>query len=142
MQIDPRLNEIDDCLYRVAIRAIILQDNKLLLIREKDYNWWAVPGGGVAHGETIESTLSREVEEELGVPAKEIATDFQVVYYNIGNVVNGIPRMNIYYKVSMPERLLQKTDHIAEWQWFTKEEFLASNLHPSYNKLELADVIF
>jgi len=142
MQIDPRLNDIDDCLYRVAIRLLIIQDNKVLLVKESSDDWWAFPGGGVDHGETVESTLTREIEEELGVPAKEVSSDFQIAYYNIGAVVNAVPRMNIYFKASVPEELLQKTSHVAKWKWFTKDEFLESNLNSSYDKSKLVDVIF
>lgn len=143
MNIDPRLDEIDDCLYRVAARVLVAQDDKILLIREADDDWWALPGGGVGHGETIESTVAREVEEELGVPAQEVSSDFRIVYYNIGAVVNNVPRMNLFFKVSVPETSLKKkTDHIAEWRWFTKDEFLKQELHASYDKTKLADVIF
>jgi 8-oxo-dGTP pyrophosphatase MutT (NUDIX family) len=140
--IDPRLNDIDDCLYRVAIRVLIVQGDKVLLVKEADDNWWALPGGGVDHGETIESTLVREVEEELGVPAKEVSSDFQIVHYNIGNVVNNVPRMNLFFKATVPEVLLKRTDHVSEWKWFTKDEFLKTELHQSYNKDKLVNVIF
>jgi 8-oxo-dGTP pyrophosphatase MutT (NUDIX family) len=141
MQVDPRLNDIDDCLYRVAVRVLVIQNDKVLLVKEQE-DWWAFPGGGVDHGETAETTLAREIEEELGVPASEVSSDYQIVYYNIGTVVNGVPRMNIYFKVSVPEQSLQKTDEITEWQWFSKDEFLHVDLHASYDKVKLADVIF
>src|SRR5688572_16329171 len=99
MDIDPRLNEIDDCLYRVAARVLVVQDDKILLVKEASDDWWALPGGGIDHGETIESTVTREVEEELGVSAGEVSSDFQIVYYSIGSVVNAVPRMNLFFKV-------------------------------------------
>lgn len=141
MHIDPRLNDIDDCLYRVAVRVLIVQNEKVLLIKEKSGGWWAFPGGGVNHGETIASALTREVEEELGVPAREVSSDFEIVYYNIGKVVNTVPRMNLFFKASVPAELLNRTDHVAEWKWFTKDEFLKVGLHPSYEKAQLANVI-
>lgn len=142
MQVDPRLNDIDDCLYRVAIRVLIVQDNKVLLVKESSDDWWAFPGGGIDHGETIESCLVREVEEELGVPAKDVSSGFEIVHYNIGNVVNAVPRMNLYFKVSVPQELLNKTAHVAEWRYFTKDEFLQLDMHASYDKSQLVDVIF
>jgi 8-oxo-dGTP pyrophosphatase MutT (NUDIX family) len=143
MQIDPRLNDIDDCLYRVAARVLIIQDNKILLVKESDGGtWWAFPGGGVDHGEPIETSLTREVKEELGVPAAQVSSDFQIAHYTIGDVVNGVPRMNLYFKASVPEELLSKTTHVAAWGWFTKDEFMALDLHASYDKTRLADVIF
>lgn len=141
MQIDPRLNNIDDCLYRVAARVLIVQNGKILLIKENE-DWWAFPGGGIDHGETVESSLMREIEEELGVPSKEISSDFEIAYYTIGNIVNAVPRMNLFFKASLPEELLKKTDHVAEWKWFTKDEFLKLDLHASYDKMALTDVIF
>ncbi len=142
MDIDPRLNEIDDCLYRVAARVLVVQGDRILLVKEADDDWWALPGGGIDHGETIRSAVLREIEEELGVPASEVSSDFQIVYHNIGNVVNSVPRMNLFFKVSVPEASLKKTDHISEWQWFTKGEFLKQELHASYDKTKLVDVVF
>ena len=140
--IDPRLNDIDDCLYRVAIRVLIVQDNKILLVKEADDNWWALPGGGVDHGETIEASLVREVEEELGVPADKISSNFEIIHYTIGNVVNAVPRMNLFFKATIPQESLGQTDHVAEWKWFTSQEFLEAELHPSFDKTILEDVIF
>jgi 8-oxo-dGTP pyrophosphatase MutT (NUDIX family) len=142
MEIDSRLNDIDDCLYRVAARVLVVQNGKVLLVRESDDDWWALPGGGVDHGESIQSTLFREVEEELGVSAKKISSDFQIVHYNIGNVVNGIPRMNLFFKVSIPQDHIQQTDHVLEWKWFTRDEFMEVDLHASYDKTKLGQVIF
>lgn len=142
MHIDPRLNDIDDCLYRVAIRVLIVQNSKVLLVKEASDDWWAFPGGGVGHGETVESSLTREVEEELGVPAGRVSSDLQIVHYTIGNVVNAVPRMNLYFKASVPEGLVKKTSHVAEWKWFTKDEFLKLDMNPSYDKVELVDMIF
>jgi len=143
MHVDPRLNDIDDCLYRVAARVLIIKDNKILLVKESDGgSWWAFPGGGVDHGESIETSLTREVEEELGVPAAAVTSDFKIAYYTIGQVVNGIPRMNLYFKASVPENLLGKTTHVAEWAWFGKDAFLASDMHASYDKTKLVSVIF
>lgn len=142
MEIDPRLDQIDDCLYRVAVRALIVQDDKVLLVKEKDDEWWALPGGGVDHGETVQSTLTREVEEELGVPADKVTSDFKLAYYTIGSVVNAIPRMNLFFKATLPVEMLRKTSDVAEWEWFTKGEFLVARLHPSYDKNAIALTIF
>lgn len=143
MQIDPRLNDIDDCLYRVATRAVIIQNNRVLLVQEIPERWWSFPGGGVEHGETVESSLARELEEELGVPAQAVTADSRITHCTIGGVVNGVPRMSIFFKVSIPAELLKKTTHVAGFAWFTKDELMELEMSPSYNdRHRLADAIF
>jgi len=60
----------------VGVGAVIVEDQKILLIKrlkppEADY--WAIQGGAVEFGETIEHAIKREVKEELGVES-EIVT--------------------------------------------------------------------
>jgi len=58
---------------RVAVRAIIVHDSKLLCAQAKPYRptivtgRWGVPGGGIDSGEALIPALEREITEELGV---------------------------------------------------------------------------
>lgn len=57
---------------RIGVRAIIYQDGKILAVIHKSKDgtpkdWWAIPGGGLDPGESLEDGLKREMEEELGV---------------------------------------------------------------------------
>lgn len=143
MQIDSRLGEIDDSLYRVAVRALVVEDSRVLLVKEHDGDgWWAIPGGGIDYGETLKDALIREIREELGVSPEFVRSDFQTIHYNIGKIVNGIPRMNIYFKVIIPSRHIKKSGFIEQYQWFSEQEFMELNLNPSYDKTELARMIF
>ena len=143
MQIDPRLNGIDDCLYRVATKAMIVHGNKVLLVKEIPDTWWDFPGGGIDHGESVEDGLVRELQEELGVDPGDITTNFEIAYHTIGAVVNNIPRLNIYFIVDVPTESIKKTDHVSVWQWFDRDEFMKLSMSPSYkDRSRLSKVIF
>lgn len=143
MNVDPRLEEIDDSLYRVAVRALILSEDKMLAVKELDGGgWWAIPGGGVDYGESLKDCVLREIKEEIGLAGSSVLSDFRIAHYNIGKAVNGVPRMNIFFKVSVPNDEIIKTDHVEKCGWFTKDEFMELELNPSYDKTELAKVIF
>ena len=60
---------------------------------------------------------------------------------NIGNVVNAVPRMNLFFKATVPESSIKKTSHVAHWQWFTKDEFMQAWLNVQ-DQAKLADAIF
>jgi len=106
---------------RVAVRAIILHDEKLLCVRQKNYNgnalvsgntYWCVPGGGVDIGEPLLPALKREMIEELGVKP------------TIGNLLyvqqfefKGWEHMEFFFHITNPEDYLNldisKTTHGA-----------------------------
>ena len=55
--------------YRVAVAAIILDDEKRILLCEHTYRKfypWGLPGGGLEYGESPECGIRREVWEETG----------------------------------------------------------------------------
>jgi ADP-ribose pyrophosphatase YjhB (NUDIX family) len=51
---------------RNAVRAIIIKENKILLVLLEKTNEYKFPGGGVEKNETFEDALRREVLEETG----------------------------------------------------------------------------
>ncbi len=54
---------------RISARAIIVLDQKVLLIHRKrdGAEYWVTPGGKVEEGETFEEAVKREVQEEIGI---------------------------------------------------------------------------
>jgi ADP-ribose pyrophosphatase YjhB (NUDIX family) len=54
---------------RVSVKAIIIQDGHLLLVRSRDRqgDWYLLPGGGQHPGESLPAALRRECREEIGV---------------------------------------------------------------------------
>ena len=55
---------------RLAVRAAILHDDRLLLVNAypgQASDLWALPGGGVEVGQSLPQNLIREVSEETGL---------------------------------------------------------------------------
>lgn len=50
-----------------VVRAVIEQDGKYLLVRNKGADFWCLPGGRVEDDESVVDALIREMIEETGV---------------------------------------------------------------------------
>ena len=57
----------------VAVGAVVIHDNKILLIKRgkpPSHSRWAIPGGKVKPGETLQAAAEREISEETGLIVK------------------------------------------------------------------------
>ena len=76
----------------VGVGGVVVRDGRALLIRrgkEPLYGRWAVPGGTVELGESLEDALVREMEEETGLHVEpvEVLTVFDRIQREDGRVV-------------------------------------------------------
>jgi len=116
--VDKRLPEIDDCLYRVAVRAIIMKDGKYLMVQENE-GWYAFPGGGIEYGESPIEALIREFKEELHIElSSEQITELSFVNANV--IIDGIPKVNIWYKVSLDKAEIPTTGDLP-YIWISRD---------------------
>ncbi len=53
--------------HQVVCSAFIEKDNKVLIVMCPRFKVWRLPGGRPEHGEKLEDTLIREMEEEVGI---------------------------------------------------------------------------
>src|SRR5688572_8431518 len=112
--------------------AVIISDRKILLgLRNytpdkwKAISVWTVPGGRSEKGETIGTTLIREVEEEIGI------TDLKIEGY-LGEV-SGMkePDTVLLFKcITEEEPKLLEPEKFSEWKWFSKEEIPENFVNP------------
>lgn len=63
-------------LRHVVVDAIVVKDNKILLIKRAPHlingNKWAIPGGFLDRDETLEQAVLRELKEETGLIGKVV----------------------------------------------------------------------
>ncbi|MEO0076600.1 MAG: NUDIX hydrolase [candidate division WOR-3 bacterium] len=58
---------------KLAVDVIIDIAGKVILIRRKNPPYgWALPGGFVEYGESVEEAASREIKEETGLEIKDL----------------------------------------------------------------------
>lgn len=56
-----------DYLYRISLKALIYNDaGQILVVKEINRTYWDLPGGGMDYDEDFESSLKRELYEEVG----------------------------------------------------------------------------
>lgn len=118
---------------RVAVRAIIIHENRLLLV-----NAWGgqrsplmcAPGGGVNIGTSLPENLAREVFEETGL---NVTVGAPALVNEFHSTDHGFHQVEVFFRCT-----LKGTAQIAE-DWKDTEAIV--NRHAWVTKDELTDVM-
>lgn len=79
----PDLPQAGKTIYREAVRGIICQGGRLLLVYSPVNGDYKFPGGGVGEGEAYHAALAREIREECGAELACIVAEFgRVIEYD------------------------------------------------------------
>jgi 8-oxo-dGTP pyrophosphatase MutT (NUDIX family) len=72
----PNIPAAGRTLYRTAVRGIVLDGRRLLMVYSPVNGDYKFPGGGVKAREELTAALEREIQEECGVQVLHIGPDF------------------------------------------------------------------
>lgn len=134
------LHNLPSPYYRVATRAVILDDRQQILVAQNHDGNYELPGGGWEFDESFDISLSREIEEELGVEVAHI--DPRVI-----GVYRGRNDYGMTLRVAVRVRLKSydfKPVDMAAVRFVSKAEFLDLDFKPTADKgmKDCADVIW
>lgn len=105
-------------------RVLLLRVNTAKLQEAKEA-YWDLPGGRIEEGQTIEETLRREIEEELGVSEIYITKQIGMVLSNIripvGQGSVGLI-LGVYSCVLPAGSTIAISDEHDAYDWFTPAE--------------------
>lgn len=126
------MNETEDT-FHLGVKAIIRnQEGKVLLLKvntEKLSNtteaYWDIPGGRVQRNSTVEETLQREIEEEIGIDQIANVKPFSMVLSNIRIPLQPTDVgliLAIYTCTIDTQAPIQLSDEHTEAKWFEVSE--------------------
>lgn len=98
----------------VGARALVINDNKVLLVKHSYTPGWYTIGGAVEKGETPVEAVQRELFEEVGVKCLTLPKLFSV-YHNHREKRDDYV---VFYLVDKFEKEWVSSDEILDAQWF------------------------
>jgi 8-oxo-dGTP diphosphatase len=128
---------MSDIVQRVAMKAVIVKDGKVLILREAktydegtNHGRYHFPGGRVEPGENFEQALKREVREETGL---EVELDYPVYVGEWQPVIKGVPHQIvatfIVCKPTSDSEIVLSSEH-DDFKWIEPSERAKYDLMP------------
>jgi 8-oxo-dGTP pyrophosphatase MutT (NUDIX family) len=119
----------------VAVTAFVQDEQgRLLMIHRTDNERWAIPGGAQDVGETIATTVVREVKEETGIDVK--VTGLIGIYTDPGHVIaydDGEVRQqfSICFRAHPLGGQPTTSSESKEVRWVDRDQLPDLNIHPA-----------
>ena len=123
----------------VAVGAIVFRDHRVLLVRRgqpPSHDLWAIPGGRVEIGETLQDAAEREILEETGITIRALEPVYTFDY--IERDGSALPRFHyviIDLTADYISGKLRAGDDAAEARWVTAGELAGMQVSSKTLKL-------
>lgn len=120
---------------RLAVRAILLVQNRLLLVNAyagMKSDLWCAPGGGVERGASLPDNLRREVHEECGL---EVAVGDLALVNEFHDPDSDFHQVEVFFFCHLVRGTLDAAwrdpeDIVHSRRFFTRDEMAAIRLKP------------
>lgn len=128
---------------RLAARALILQDNCLLLVNAYPggrSDLWCAPGGGVEVGTSLHANLIREVHEETGLA---IAVGEPALVNEFHDPVTGFHQVDLFFRCTVTGGSIDATWRdparvVTERRFFSRSDLELGRIRFKPDSLPLA----
>jgi 8-oxo-dGTP diphosphatase len=124
---------------RAAVGAVVFKGNAVLLVQRANppsRGMWAIPGGRVRLGETLQAAAEREILEETGVV---IRANAPVLAYDVIQKDDGGGVKYHYVIVDLAADYVsgepKAGDDAAEARWITADELARIPVNPATRRL-------
>lgn len=124
---------------RPAVGAVVFKDNAVLLVQRANAparGMWAIPGGSIRLGETLQAAAEREILEETGVVIQ--AGDPVLVF----DAIQRDDREKIQYHYVIVDLAAdyvsgepRADDDATDARWITERELVELNVNPATRRL-------
>ncbi|MBZ9578055.1 NUDIX domain-containing protein [Patescibacteria group bacterium] len=120
--------------FHIGINVFVVRNKKLLLGKRKNVygaGTWGLPGGHLEYGESMRGAAARELEEEVGLEARE---------FKFAGLINDVRKDEHYLQVGFlakdmedKEPILNEPERCYEWKWFDLDN-LPEKIFPGHIK--------
>jgi len=109
-----------------SVRAIVLRDDAVLVLREPDGRPYIIPGGRCEAGESHEETVRREVLEEAGWALGSLAPLGCIHLHNLGPELpdNPYPYPDVFQTIYRAEAAEEHPEAVIFDQWVASSAFV------------------
>jgi 8-oxo-dGTP diphosphatase len=127
----------------VGVGAVVIKDGKVLLVKrgiEPNKGFWAIPGGSLNLGETLQEGAEREIMEETGITIKARDPVYSFDFFER----DGDGRIRFHYVIvdmiaDYVSGEVCAADDAMEAKWVSRVEL--NDMHVSRNTLKILDFL-
>ena len=118
---------------QIGVGIAIIQSEKILLTKRRDFPVWCIPGGHLAPKESVPNAAIREAKEETGLDVK--ITDFVGLYSMPNKWQDGSCEIILRGK-PVGGKLFTSTDETTDAAYFSRDELPDNLIGWQYHQID------